>query len=295
MEQKISKIESEIDKLEEYSRRENLRFFGIPPLGQNENNDTCVSAVVDTLNSVERGVKKWTPDDIVRAHRIGQTREGNPRPMIVRFARWRDKMTIITDRDLRNKLTEKGVKVANDLTRAQSSVVAQARREGKKAYFRKGKLVIAPLPPDPRTYAEAASVGVADCSPVAHSTAAGTRGCTNSESQGRRDSTNHSEGSLPGDVTDVTAGDRYRHGLADRTTPRRDDSGVPQRQGQGQQQRGTKRTPRDVTQHSGSARAATTGPAASRQGGLHGYFKNQPSKSPAGVSDSGRTLRDRKK
>ncbi|XP_076444409.1 uncharacterized protein LOC143282607 [Babylonia areolata] len=173
MEQKISKIESEIDKLEEYSRRENLRFFGIPPLGQNENNDTCVSAVVDTLNSVERGVKKWTPDDIVRAHRIGQTREGNPRPMIVRFARWRDKMTIITDRDLRNKLTEKGVKVANDLTRAQSSVVAEARREGKKAYFRKGKLVIAPLPPDPRTYAEAASVGVADCSPVAHSTAAG--------------------------------------------------------------------------------------------------------------------------
>ena len=44
----------------------------------------------------------------------------------------------------------------NDLTQNQTSIVAEAKKEGKVAYFRKGKLVVGPRP-DPRTYAEAAA------------------------------------------------------------------------------------------------------------------------------------------
>ncbi|XP_076470836.1 uncharacterized protein LOC143300792 [Babylonia areolata] len=40
-----------------------------------------VHTVVDVLNTVD-GQKRWTPDDIVRAHRTGQARQGQPRPMI---------------------------------------------------------------------------------------------------------------------------------------------------------------------------------------------------------------------
>ena len=47
--------------------------------------------------------------------------------------------------------------MVNDLTRRQASVVAEAKKEGKVAYFRKGKLAVGPKRPDPRTYADAAA------------------------------------------------------------------------------------------------------------------------------------------
>ncbi|XP_076458528.1 meprin A subunit beta-like [Babylonia areolata] len=46
-------------------------------------------------------------------------------------------MAVITNRQYREKLKEKGVTVANDLTRKQASVVAEARKEGKVAYFKR--------------------------------------------------------------------------------------------------------------------------------------------------------------
>ena len=107
-----------------------------------------MAAVVDTLNSTD-GPKEWSPDDIVRAHRVGQSKYGQPRPMIVRFCRWRDKMSLLSDRVTRDKLKQQGITLANDLTRAQACMVAQARRDGMRAYFRRGKMVIGPPLPDP--------------------------------------------------------------------------------------------------------------------------------------------------
>ena len=49
------------------------------------------------------------------------------------------------------------MRVVNDLNRNQASIVAEAKKEGEVAYFRKGKLVVEPRRPDPRTYAEAAA------------------------------------------------------------------------------------------------------------------------------------------
>eukprot|EP00745_Piridium_sociabile_P044407 TRINITY_DN93097_c0_g1_i14.p2 TRINITY_DN93097_c0_g1~~TRINITY_DN93097_c0_g1_i14.p2 ORF type:complete len:101 (+),score=14.50 TRINITY_DN93097_c0_g1_i14:35-337(+) len=80
----ISHIKTELDMVEQHSRRDNLRIFGIPHRNDHEDFDTCAMAVVDALNSID-GPKDWTPDDIVRAHRIGQARDGQPRPMIVKF------------------------------------------------------------------------------------------------------------------------------------------------------------------------------------------------------------------
>ena len=156
MEKEIANLKSEADRLEEFSRRDNLRMYGIPHSGDYEDYDACARAVSDVLNSVE-GPKRWTPDDIARAHRVGQSRNGEPKPMIVKFSRWKDKIAILRNRKYRDDLEKNGVRVANDLTKNQARVVAEAKKEGKVAYFRKGKLMVGPKRPDPRSYADVAA------------------------------------------------------------------------------------------------------------------------------------------
>ena len=118
-----------------------------------EDYDTCAQAVTDVLNSVA-GPKGWTTDDIARVHRIGQSRYGQPKPMIVKFNRWKDKMTVLSNRQFRGNLENRGTKVLNDLTRNQAAIVAAARTDGKVAFFKKGKLTVVPRRPDSRTYAK---------------------------------------------------------------------------------------------------------------------------------------------
>ena len=155
VEDEMTKLKAEVERLEEFSRRDNLRMYGIPHRrdSNHEDYDTCAQAVTDVLNSVA-GPKRWTTDDIVRAHRIGQSRDGQPKPMIVKFNRWKDKMTVLFNRQFRDNLENRGTKVANDLTRNQAAIVAAARRDGKVAFFKKSKLTVEPRRPDSRTYAK---------------------------------------------------------------------------------------------------------------------------------------------
>ena len=154
--EEMTRLKEEMDRLESFSRRDNLRMFGVPAPEGKEDYNSCAKAVTEALNSVTEASRTWTTDDIARAHRVGQSREGGPRPMIIKFYRWKDKMAIITDKDFRSKLKEKGITVANDLTRQQASVVAEARKQGKVAFFKNGKLTVQPRQPDSRTYAEIA-------------------------------------------------------------------------------------------------------------------------------------------
>ena len=62
----INKLKSEIDRLEEFLRRDDLRIFGVSHNDVLEDYDACARAVVDVLNSVDRP-NKWTIDDIARA------------------------------------------------------------------------------------------------------------------------------------------------------------------------------------------------------------------------------------
>ena len=105
LKEEVSRMTEEIDRLEEFSRRDNLRMFGVAPLNPNqaEDYDACVRAVCSTLNRAD-GEREWSQQDIVRAHRAGQARPGDPKTMIVKFQHWRDKITLITNRDLRGKL-----------------------------------------------------------------------------------------------------------------------------------------------------------------------------------------------
>ena len=70
----------------------------------------------------------------------GQSRDGTPKPMIVKFNRWKDKTTILSNRKFRDDLENQGIKVVNDSTQNQTEIVAAAKGDGKVAFFKKGKL-----------------------------------------------------------------------------------------------------------------------------------------------------------
>ena len=164
MRSEIAELKQEVDKLEGFSRRDNLRMYGVPSLTEGpEDYDACANAVVSVLNAADDNQDwQWASNDIVRAHRVGQSRDGSPRPMVVKFSRWRDKMYLLTSRQLRQRLAKHGnVRLANDLTRSQAKIAAQAREEGKVAYIKNGKMMVKPKTPDQRTYAEVADPGEA--------------------------------------------------------------------------------------------------------------------------------------
>ena len=118
----LTKLKAEVESLEEFSRRGNLKMYRIPHSRDSrlEDYDTCTQAVTDVLNS-GAGPKQWMTDNVARAHRVGQSRDGKPKPMIVKFSRWKDKMTVLSNRQFRDNLETRGTKVANDMTRNQAS------------------------------------------------------------------------------------------------------------------------------------------------------------------------------
>ena len=116
----MDNIEKDIDKLEAYSRRENIRVFGI----FKEENETLksIKGKLLTYFKIAFPDKKWSIRDIVRAHRIGSTAdaENDRRPVIVRCLYWDDKMSMYQGREV---LRSEGIRVADDLTQRQGQAL----------------------------------------------------------------------------------------------------------------------------------------------------------------------------
>ena len=93
-----SKVEDKIDRLEAFSVRDNLKFFNIPQ-ARNENSDTCTETLLEFLHNTVPN-KQWSHDNIVRAHRLGNSNNYSgytkPQTIIAKFAKWSDKMDILT-------------------------------------------------------------------------------------------------------------------------------------------------------------------------------------------------------
>lgn len=155
LKEKMDEIITEMDKLEAVSRRKNIRLFGIQE-STSENYTECSSKVISLLNEL-CDVKSWCAEDIERAHRLGFKRTGDnrPRPMIVQFHRWSDKMVLLSDKNVRDKLRTAGIKVASDLTRLQANNISKAREEGKFAFYKNGQLYTEPRRTSPRIDNEA--------------------------------------------------------------------------------------------------------------------------------------------
>ena len=143
----ISEVRKEMLYLETYSRRENLKFDGIPERrmqvllnGQERTMDDTHGQLVDFLQNVLE-VEDAQHIEFQRIHRLGnQPRsDGSGRMIIARFLRYSDREKVIrctyklkgTD----FKIYEDIPKELHDLRKPQIKKLKDARKEGKKAYF----------------------------------------------------------------------------------------------------------------------------------------------------------------
>lgn len=132
----VEKLDEECDRLEGFSRRDNVRFFNIDETDM----ENCKQKVLGVLRE-NVDDKDWNDRDIIRAHRLGRSNGANSsRPLIAKFAHWEDKMLILNSRDA---LRDSGIKVASDLTKRQRETLKRTSKEtGKRCYYKGQKLVI---------------------------------------------------------------------------------------------------------------------------------------------------------
>lgn len=148
LEQKISKEEERMDKnqqritdLERYSRRWNLRLFGV----KEEQQEDTWKVAVEICQATLPECKNQLYDTIDTVHRVGSKRPNNtsPRPIIIQFISRRTRDSLWKAAKTSPFLKEnRGLKFAEDLSREERErrsklwpIIEKARRENKKAYY----------------------------------------------------------------------------------------------------------------------------------------------------------------
>lgn len=96
----------EVDRLQQYSRRNNIRMFGVPVL-KGENMDEVVLRLFNY--NMKLNVDKSVID---RVHRLGNIKNGKQQ-IIIKFVSYRDRATVLYNRKL---LKGTGVYLTEDLT-----------------------------------------------------------------------------------------------------------------------------------------------------------------------------------
>ena len=134
---RIDQLDDDSDRLESFSRRDNVRLYGVSD-APGETFDQCKEKIVEVLNQ-HVGKKTWNNRDVVRAHRVPVNWKDKPRPIVVKFHHWDDKIMALTSRQ---KLKEADIGIGNDLTRRQQKTLADLRRQGKTAFYKNGKLIV---------------------------------------------------------------------------------------------------------------------------------------------------------
>ena len=129
-----------MNSIDMVSRRCNLKFLGVREPAR-DNYRANADVVVDVLNECSSS-RTWHHSDIERAHRIGARRQRSdqPRPLIVEFHRWSDRMEILTDRTLTDLLRRESIRVTSDLTTRQKSDIQFYHQQGKTRLFQKRQI-----------------------------------------------------------------------------------------------------------------------------------------------------------
>ena len=96
-----------------------------------------VERTADILNECFTS-RTWGKNNIETAYRIGDRRRrgDQPRPLIVRYHWWSDKMEVLNDTVARGLLRHDGIRVSSELTTRQRDEVRRYRRQGKVAYYK---------------------------------------------------------------------------------------------------------------------------------------------------------------
>ena len=137
-------LAQEFDRLDSNSRRNNLKFFGIPEEGKGQREDT-EGVMLRLLNKFipEGG---WKREHLEKAQRLGRRREdeedSKPRPVLALFFRAGDARRILANKQARTELRNRGVQISQDLTQRQQQQLRDLKNTGQRGYFFRGNLVI---------------------------------------------------------------------------------------------------------------------------------------------------------
>ena len=108
---------------EQYSRRANIRIFGIPE----DKGEDCMKKTLAFLN--EQLGLTFKESDIDRVHRVGRPRMNATRAMIVKFMACRSKVQVLKIKKM--KIAGKKIYINEDLTYCNLRHLQQAREEHK--------------------------------------------------------------------------------------------------------------------------------------------------------------------
>lgn len=152
LERRIDSLESDNDTLEQYTRRNSLRIFGLP---EEEAGEDTAQVALTLINQTMKVEPPITSEDLDRAHRIGKkgtpsttspqpSTTPRPRAVIIKFATYRARQRVMAKR---KSLQKTKVFINEDLTRVRSTLLYKARtmkRQGvlQDAWTHDGALVV---------------------------------------------------------------------------------------------------------------------------------------------------------
>ena len=120
----ISIQEARIVELEQYSRRTNIKIFGVPKTANNGGKENTVDIVKNIFaNRLQQTI---TTADILAAHRIPTRNKTQPRPIIVNFLRPESQESVLRSR---RKLKGEPISISDDLCVAMQNVLNPAEKD----------------------------------------------------------------------------------------------------------------------------------------------------------------------
>ena len=126
LESKIEQLESKANNNEQYSRRSNVRIYGLenvtPAVVGVEGNEDCVNTALTFFN--EHLGLDLSRSNIDRSHRVGKANDAGYRALIVKFASYEAKQAVMR---VRKNLKGSKVYINEDLTWSNQQLYKKAR------------------------------------------------------------------------------------------------------------------------------------------------------------------------
>ena len=136
LEGKAIAVELTLDEHEQYSRRNSLRISGVNETG----NEDIGERVLGLFNKRMKLQPPITADEIDRVHRTGPMKEGATRPVLVKFATYRTRHRVFSNKKTLkskdNNAAKTPVYINEDLTRRRANLLWKARSHVKNNHLR---------------------------------------------------------------------------------------------------------------------------------------------------------------
>lgn len=115
----IAVVNNKLDALEQYSRRNNVRIFGIRESANESTDDIVLNLFKSKLNL------SLNVSDIERSHRLGKRNSEKTRAIIVKFASYRQKALVY---GAKKNLKNSGITITEDITKPRLEILQEARK-----------------------------------------------------------------------------------------------------------------------------------------------------------------------